>query len=111
MSNKIILPKDVCKTLDILLSKSPYKDRPDYLIRDLYKSDGLLVDHPALYNIPSILDLMQALVLGYEPDLTPEERIKGLWNQQEKVCDFANGIREGIRQTLLIHGIKYDWLK
>ena len=54
--------------------------------------------------------LVKALIFGYEPETTPEGQIKKLWDEQEKVCDFANGIREGIKQTLLIHGIHYDWL-
>lgn len=55
--------------------------------------------------------LLPALTLGYEPEVTPEEKIKTFWDKQEKVCDYSNGIREGIKQTLLIHGIKYDWLE
>lgn len=45
-----------------------------------------------------------------DAEFSAEEQIKALWNEQEKVCDYANGIREGIKQTLRIHGIKYDWL-
>lgn len=39
-----------------------------------------------------------------------EEQIKDLWDKQEKVCDFANGVREGIERTLCIIGIRYKWL-
>jgi hypothetical protein len=46
-----------------------------------------------------------------EPFNREEQQIKALWDKQEKVCDYANGIREGIRQTLSIIGIKYEWLK
>lgn len=46
-----------------------------------------------------------------EPFNREEQQIKALWDEQEKVCDYANGIREGIRQTLSIIGIKYDWLE
>lgn len=55
--------------------------------------------------------LKNVLIFGYEPEITAEEKIKKLWDDQEKVCDYANGIREGIKQTLRIHDIHYDWLE
>lgn len=113
MSNKIILPKDVCDALDNMLSESPYKSRPDYVIRDLYKSDGLYIMYPALYNVPSLLDLMQALVLGYIPELTMSEKMYILF-EEPKVTnryDYLEAYRKGMLDTLDTLGIEYDWTK
>ena len=97
--------------MDELLNQYPYKNRPDYIIRDLYLNNWLFGEYISLHEVDSILDIMRALVLGYEPKVTPEKHIKKIWDQNELVCDFSNGIREGIKQTLFIHDIKYDWLE
>lgn len=54
--------------------------------------------------------LLPALTLGYEPEVTPEERIKERYKNGFK--GNSQGIfRAGIREALQIHGIKYDWLE
>lgn len=106
MNEKVKLPKDVCDALD---SITTYAEDSE-IVHLVYTGTCVTWDTKRLSQVtPNTI--MQALVIGYEPYITPEEQIKELWKQQEKVCDFANGIREGIRQTLLIHGIKYDWLE
>lgn len=57
------------------------------------------------------VDQLKLWMSAGDAEFSAEEQIKALWNEQEKVCDYANGIREGIKQTLRIHGIHYDWLE
>lgn len=120
MSEKVKLPKSVCDALDEIQIDIKDKARIFHDISNGFYS----IKYPAFYekglkglitNKILMFKIMQALVLGYEPESTKyfyreEQEIKALWDQQEKICDYANGIREGIKQTLSIIGIKYDWL-
>lgn len=106
MSEKVRLPKSVCDALDYCI-KEKYAD---YEIL-AYAKDAQFVNNLEILNKQNPSELMRALVLGYEPEVTPEEQIKKIWDQNELVCDFSNGIREGIKQTLFIYDIKYDWLE
>lgn len=54
--------------------------------------------------------LLPALTLGYEPEVTPEERIKERYKNGFR-GDSQGIFRAGIREALQIHGIKYDWLE
>lgn len=109
MTEKVKLPKAVCDVLDELLN-TPYKNRPDYIIRDLYVDNELFDKYTSLHEADSILDIMRALVLGYEPELTPEERIKERYKNGFR-GDSQGIFRAGIREALQIHGIKYNWLE
>lgn len=77
MSEKVKLPKEVCKALD-------WAKKHGYLL--------------------------PALTLGYEPEVTPEERIKERYKNGFR-GDSQGIFRAGIREALQIHGIKYDWLE
>jgi len=107
MTEKVKLPKNVCDALDYLKDRTSLSD-VKILIDTFYKRHS--EEETLILNIQNPSEIMRALSRGYEVELTAEEQIKALWNEQEKVCDYANGIREGIKQTLRIHGIKYDWL-
>ena len=54
--------------------------------------------------------LVSSLTLGYEPEVTPEERIKERYKNGFR-GDSQGIFRAGIREALQIHGIKYDWLE
>lgn len=107
MSEKVKLPKAVCDALDYA---KEIMHTYDYRIVSKIVNEGFVTEEVKILNKQKPSEIMRALVLGYEPKVTPEEQIKKIWDQNELVCDFSNGIREGIKQTLLIHGIKYDWL-
>lgn len=85
MSQKVKLPKEVCDALD-------FAKKHDYLVK--------------------------ALIFGYEPEMTPEEQMKEayLLNKDMEIKDvFEQGMQVGysmgVRETLRIHGIHYDWLE
>lgn len=108
MGEKVKLPKELCDVFDRVLNCA-IPMLPSDLFLEIATGAGTPTMYLAIKNIDHET-IMRALVLGYEPEQTPEERIKKIWDENELVCDFANGIREGIKQALRIHGIEYDWL-
>lgn len=112
MSEKVKLPEAVCDALGLVkVGLSNYEI--------VFACKNQLFGNKYYSHIESMVDclndvdeeeLMRALVLGYEPEMTAEEQIRALWDQQEKVCDYANGIREGIKKALHILDVHYDWL-
>lgn len=107
--DRVQLPKEVCLALDELresLSNAEiiryiFLAHPDQAIRTLCEY---------LEKVDSDL-IIKALVLGYEPELTAEERIKALFKNPPIANTSLHEIYQyAIRDTLRIHGISYDWL-
>lgn len=108
MSQKVKLPKAVCDALEdvrnnmfnyshsAVVSKTLNKDWERHELKVLNGQNADVI--------------MCALVLGYEPELTPEERIKERYKNGFR-GDSQGIFRAGIREALQIHGIKYDWLE
>jgi hypothetical protein len=103
MSEKVKLPKQVCDTLDYL--KEMHSISEIFIFYN--KKDFINQEAIRLYKIEADL-LMRALVIGYEPELSPEEQLKFmLTKKHNKNIDY----KSGAWYALKIHGIKYDWLE
>ena len=110
MSEKVKLPKDVCDALDLMTEfyKYPESKIVSYIVRKSFDVD--LDKRLLCLNEQDADVIMCALVLGYEPELTPEERIKERYKNGFR-GDSQGIFRAGIREALQIHGIKYNWLE
>ena len=106
MTEKVKLPKAVCDALDwVKDTKKSTNSEICYLIhRKSFKQPIEVLNEQDTDLI------MRALVLGYEPEMTPEERIKERYKNGFR-GDSQGIFRAGIREALQIHGIKYDWLE
>lgn len=106
MTEKVKLPKDVCDALD----KAKAKGFNWFEILENTHHELWHIEEFEILNLQLYGDIMRALVLGYEPELTPEERIKERYKNGFR-GDSQGIFRAGIREALQIHGIKYDWLE
>jgi hypothetical protein len=77
MSEKVRLPKEVCDALDFL--RITKNNSCSEIVYRLYGKNVHLPDVLLNQNSETI---MQALVIGYEPELTAEEQIKELYKYQ-----------------------------
>ena len=109
MSEKVKLPKNVCDALDLMTEfyKYPESKIVSYIVKKSFSVD--LDERLLCLNEQDADAIMRALVLGYEPEVTPEERIKERYKNGFR-GDSQGIFRAGIREALQIHGIKYEWL-
>lgn len=103
MTEKVKLPKAVCDALDEASKHFDGYEIVAYAGKNHYDYSYL----KPLYNQHPNL-IMKALVLGYEPELTPEEQLKLIIT---KVHDKNIDFRYGAWYALKAHGIQYDWLE
>lgn len=112
MTKKVKLPKAVCDALDLCINR--YQINHSEII--------YLMIRKAFYNVDTNLTfmhdedaetIMRALVLGYEPELTAEEQLKERYENCGDFCTYEHflGYRDGVKDALHLHGIKYDWIK
>lgn len=107
--NPVQLPSDVCFALDDAINEN----FTNYQILNLIaKQEWTSRDYKCL-NSQDVNTIMRALVLGYEVELTPEERLKELCSSvyNDPTSYFDKGFRFGVQRALELHGIYYDWLK
>lgn len=111
MNEKVKLPKDVC---DVLESLDISVKNSDVIRRSVERTWS------GKYYFMNKIDidlLMRALVLGYEPELSEEEKAKKLFfDCNEKQFAGFDGpytivYRLGIIDGLRTHGIHYDWME
>lgn len=104
----IKLPRAVCNALDDLVAENFTNYQIIYLTA---QSEWTSAEYMCL-NSQDVNDIMRALVVGYEPELTPEERIKDLYDKSgfHPESMFTKGYQKGVEDTLKAHGIYYDWL-
>lgn len=104
MSEKVKLPKAVCDALDEIISNEFIPS--EIVVRTFnaqWKEKIRLV-----LNSFDVEIIMRALVLGYEPEMTPEEQLKFVLT---KVHDKNIDYKSGAWYALKVHGIKYEWLE
>jgi len=101
MSEKVRLPKDVCDALDD--ARSFLKDF-DFTILEMTHHKQWSTPNLQILNQQDSDEIMRALVLGYEAELSPEEQTIQLWNKSNPY------VKDGIKQTLLAHNIYYNWM-
>jgi len=112
MSEKVRLPKEVCDALGLAKSFYSVESITYMSYRKQWSDDSLMI----LNKIDSLL-VMRALVLGYEPELSAEEKAKELFfNCNENQFAGFDGpytivYRLGIIDGLRTHGIHYDWME
>ncbi len=101
MSEKVKLPKKVC---DALCDVKKVNINSTFMRKHLDDSwDG---EYNCLNELEIDTDLIiNALVLGYEPELSAEEQVKELWNISNEY------VQRSLKRALKIHGIHYDWME
>lgn len=110
MTEKVKLPKDVCDALDYF--QRNYKNCHSELIYLIVKQVPNKFDDNLLILMDQNADtIMRALVLGYKPKETPEEKIYKRYMNGFSATHCREVFRAGIREALQIHGIHYDWLE
>lgn len=107
MTEKVKLPKAVCDALDMAKAKgfNSYE-----IIKNTHE-ETWLVNELDILNLQLTGEIMRALVLGYEPEMTAEEQIKDLYFGCSKSFADDEIYRCGVRDALRIHAIHYDWLE
>lgn len=109
MSEKVKLPKAVCDALDYAKENM---HTYDYTIVSKIVNEGFVTEEVKILNKQKPSEIMRALVLGYEPEMTAEERIiRKFFDNSWKNSSEYRCYQIGIRDALRIHGIKYDWLE
>ncbi len=110
---KVKLPKEVCDALDAVGKVHTYKTIISRHITKSWHEEYEILNEG---NMGTIL-LMRALILGYEPELSVEEKAKELFfNCNENQFAGFDGpytivYRLGIIDGLRTHGIHYDWME
>ncbi len=110
MSEKVRLPKEVCDALDLGIKEGMNRAS---IVSRIYFSRFPEDSTYKILNSQDANEIMRALVLGYEPEMTAEERIKDVWNTPYFMKNMSNwaAYQEGIKCALHIHGIRYDWME
>jgi hypothetical protein len=115
MNEKVKLPKDVCDALDLV--QKVYEMSPASIVMDVLQKEHDYDDRIKVLNKQEAGIIMRALVLGYEPELSEEEKAKKLFfDCNEKQFAGFDGpytivYRLGIIDGLRTHGIHYDWME
>lgn len=107
MTDKVKLPKEVFDALNQAKDDQEFTDA-EIVARSVEKGWLFTKNKPLNDFDPDVI--MKALVVGYEPEKTPEEQIKQLYHHGDKATDFFKGYKIGIRDALSTHNIKYDWM-
>lgn len=110
MNEKVKLPKAVCDLLDKALDNGTDKAAIVEMInRKKYRHIETMI-----LNEQDADEIMRALVLGYEPELTAEELTKEVYflkYETEAIPEtMEEAFQEGVKTALHIHGIHYEWL-
>jgi hypothetical protein len=106
MSEKVRLPKDVCDALDDVKKSC----NNWFILRTTEDEEW----HPkySVLNYQDVDTIMRALVLGYEPELSAEQRLEELYWNPVDVEEFEiEAHRKAIQDVFEIQGIHYDWLE
>ena len=105
MTEKVKLPKDIYKALNIAREFLNNAEIVSYTNLKYWNELETKVLNKATADT-----IMQALVLGYEAELSAEEQLKNLYMKYETETLYCNGVQNGILVTLEILGIHYDWM-
>lgn len=106
MNEKVRLPKAVCDALEDVRNHMFNYSHSAVVSKTLNK--GWERHELKVLNSQNADVIMCALVLGYEPELTPEEQLKLIIT---KVHDKNIDFKYGAWYALKAHGIQYDWLE
>lgn len=111
MSKKVKLPKAVCDALEDVRNHMFNYSHSAVVAKTLNKSWER--HELKVLNGQNADKIMRALVLGYEPEQTPEEQLKERYENRGDYCTYEHflGYRDGVKDALHLHGIKYDWIK
>lgn len=100
---KILLPLEVCEEI------FKYEDDPDKLIY-LHATGSPHLKHTLRI---SNYELAQALVIGYEPQLTPEQRVQKNFFEPPitlSVCSVEMAYRAGMIDFAKEYHMDYGWM-
>lgn len=107
-NEKITLPRGVSESIERLRSKG-YTDA--HIVHDIERGISSEVLNEYFYDKASPDDLMRALVIGYEVERTPEERLRDYYEylQRIKSDSIYDDLRaEAVEETLDILGITVE---
>lgn len=107
MSNKVKLPKAICDLLDKAMDNGTDKAAIVEMInRKKYRHADTII-----LNDQDADTIMRALVLGYEPELSPSDKLHELFNDPpiHDRWDADEAYRKGITDTLDTLGIRLEW--
>jgi hypothetical protein len=108
MSEKVKLPKQVCDALDFAVNETEMTNTQ--IVKAVYHKAHAF-DELEILNAQDSNEIMRALVLGYEPELSAEEKLKNLYMEYEIETEYCNGVQNGIIKTLEMLEIRYDWME
>jgi len=108
MSEKVKLPKQVCDALDFAVNETEMTNTQ--IVKAVYHKAHAF-DELEILNAQDSNEIMRALVLGYEPELSVEEKLKNLYMEYEIETEYCNGVQNGIIKTLEMLEIRYDWME
>ena len=108
MSEKVKLPKQVCDALDFAVNETEMSNTQ--IVKAVYHKAHAF-DELEILNAQDSNEIMRALVLGYEPELSAEEKLKNLYMEYEIETEYCNGVQNGIIKTLEMLEIRYDWME
>jgi len=108
MSEKVKLPKQVCDALDFAVNETEMTNTQ--IVKAVYHKAHAF-DELEILNAQDSNEIMRALVLGYEPELSAEEKLKNLYMEYEIETEYCNGVQNGIIKTLEMLEIQYDWME
>jgi hypothetical protein len=110
MSEKVVLPKEVADAMDEIQKRwgdESLRDLPQiYSLRDEFEFCAIIAD----YSRTDGNKYFEAVVHGYVAEKSPEEKVREYYEGYETLerADLYAGIREGVRQTLNLLGIKIE---
>jgi hypothetical protein len=111
MIEKVKLPKDVCDSLDFAVNQTEMTNTQ--IVKAVYHKAHAF-DELEILNEQNADEIMRALVLGYEPELSAEELMKEVYflpyEPEATPETMEEAFKEGVRTALDIHGIHYDWM-
>lgn len=120
---KVIFPKEVAQAIESVLKKHEHDDIINHLALTnwSYLAGMFKKEYSVLYEFAktSMIDYVNGLINGYEVELTPEEKVRALYeealqiqlkayNYQPATVSFSQGVTTGIAKTLNALGIKVD---
>ena len=102
---KVKLKKEVADALDYLLASELYRENRSHILKVQARSGpAWQTSTPAKgLNGVDIMTIAEALVNGYEADMTPEERLAAWYKEHKRDASkvmYSRGMSDGILHTV-----------
>lgn len=109
---KVRLPVEICEALDKVVGIKKMGEIISRTYSGKWGDPEVLVLNDLRYLDVEMDDFIRALINGYQPILTPEEKIKEIYFMPYNMGNRTpwEAYKEGLEDACLIHGIRYDWM-